>query len=55
VFYATLLNDSPVGLPATLQLANGKTLNVSPEDAKVLQKAAERVSKAQLSGDRHRN
>jgi len=45
VFYATLLNDSPVGLPATLQLPNGKTLGVSPEDAKVLQKAAERVAR----------
>jgi hypothetical protein len=45
VFYATLLNDSPVGLPATLQLPNGKTLEVSPENAKVLQKAAERVAR----------
>jgi hypothetical protein len=48
VFYATLLNDSPVGLPATLQLPNGKTLGVSPEDAKVLQKAAERVAVSHL-------
>jgi hypothetical protein len=45
VFYATLLNDSPVGLPARLQLANGKVLEVAPEDAKVLQKAAERVAR----------
>jgi hypothetical protein len=46
VFYATLLNDSPVGLPATLQLANGKTLEVDPADAKVVQKVAEHVARA---------
>jgi hypothetical protein len=44
VFYATLLNDSPEGLPATVTTASGKTFDLDPADAKVLQRAAAAVS-----------
>lgn len=41
VIYAGLLNRSPVGLPATLNLPNGAVVRIDPAVAEVLQRAAE--------------
>jgi hypothetical protein len=40
VIASMLLDRSPVGMPAVLKLRNGKTLNIPPADASLLQEAA---------------
>lgn len=41
VFYATLTEASPVGLPATITTASGKTITLDRDTAEVLQRAAQ--------------
>lgn len=50
VIYAKITDKSPVGIPATLKLRNGSTLDVPQADATLLQQAAwEAVTAANLS------
>jgi hypothetical protein len=44
VFYATLTGDTAEGLPATVTTASGKSIELSPADASVLQRVANSVS-----------
>ena len=45
VIYARLFGKSPIGLAARLTLPSGKTAEVSPEDAKILQESAAQADK----------